>query len=94
MFGSHREYFAEAAMHAARFAEALEGGSGPVQGLLSSQELEIARLAADGLSNRETGRRMFLSPRTVSSHLYRMFPKLEVTSRAQLAAKIGAAAPI
>lgn len=51
---------------------------------LTPQELHIARLAATGLSNREIGQRLFLSPRTIASHLYRVFPKLGVTSRAQL----------
>jgi DNA-binding NarL/FixJ family response regulator len=46
--------------------------------------LQIAQLAADGLSNREIGARLFLSPRTVSTHLYRIFPKLSITSRAEL----------
>jgi DNA-binding CsgD family transcriptional regulator len=52
---------------------------------LSPQELEIAQLAAEGLSNREIGERLFLSHRTVGSHLYRLFPKLGITSRTQLA---------
>ncbi len=56
--------------------------------LLSAQELQIARLAADGMSNREIGQQLYLSPRTVGSHLYRIFPKLGVTSRAQLAAEL------
>ena len=51
---------------------------------LSPQELHIARLAADGLSNREIGARLYLSHRTVASHLYRVYPKLEITSRVQL----------
>lgn len=51
---------------------------------LTAQELQIARLAAKGLSNREIGERLFLSHRTVGSHLYRIFPKLDITSRAQL----------
>jgi DNA-binding CsgD family transcriptional regulator/tetratricopeptide (TPR) repeat protein len=51
---------------------------------LSPQESEIARLAATGLSNREIAQRLYLSHRTVGSHLYRIFPKLGVTSRAQL----------
>ncbi len=55
---------------------------------LSAQETQIARLAADGLSNREIGERLYLSPRTVGSHLYRIFPKLDITSRAQLAAHL------
>jgi DNA-binding NarL/FixJ family response regulator len=51
---------------------------------LTPQELQIAQLAAEGLSNREIGERLYLSHRTVGSHLYRLFPKLGVTSRAQL----------
>jgi DNA-binding CsgD family transcriptional regulator len=51
---------------------------------LSAQELQIAQLAATGLSNREIGERLYLSHRTVGSHLYRVFPKLGVRSRAQL----------
>jgi ATP/maltotriose-dependent transcriptional regulator MalT len=51
---------------------------------LTPQELQIARLAAEGLSNREIGTRLYLSHRTVGSHLYRVFPKLGITSRAQL----------
>lgn len=51
---------------------------------LSPQELQIAQMAAQGLSNREIGQQLYLSHRTVGSHLYRIFPKLGVTSRAQL----------
>ncbi len=51
---------------------------------LTPQEGEVARLAASGLSNREIGERMFLSARTVSGHLYRVFPKLGINSRAGL----------
>lgn len=51
---------------------------------LSPQEAQIARLVLQGLSNKEIGARLFLSPRTVGSHLYRMFPKLQITSRMQL----------
>lgn len=41
-------------------------------------------LAAAGLTNKEIGERLFLSHRTVGTHLYRVFPKLGVTSRAAL----------
>ncbi|WHM41535.1 AAA family ATPase [Streptomyces sp. BPTC-684] len=51
---------------------------------LTWQERRIADLAAGGLTNKEIGVRMHLSPRTVSSHLYRIFPKLGITSRAAL----------
>jgi DNA-binding CsgD family transcriptional regulator len=55
---------------------------------LSAQEMEIARLASAGLSNREIGERLYLSHRTVGSHLYRIFPKLNITSRGQLTARL------
>ncbi|MDX6260070.1 MAG: hypothetical protein QOH84_1758 [Kribbellaceae bacterium] len=53
-------------------------------GALTWQERRIAELAAGGLSNKEIGERLHLSPRTVSSHLYRVFPKLGITARAGL----------
>jgi ATP/maltotriose-dependent transcriptional regulator MalT len=58
--------------------------------LLAPQDLQIARLAAEGLSNREIGQQLYLSHRTVGNHLYRIFPKLGITSRAELAAVMGA----
>ena len=51
---------------------------------LTPQQRQIVRLAGDGLTNREIGDRLFLSPRTVSSHLYRSYPKLGVAGRHQL----------
>ncbi|MFF4836332.1 AAA family ATPase [Streptomyces sp. NPDC001315] len=56
---------------------------------LTWQERRIADLAAGGLTNKEIGERMHLSPRTVSSHLYRVFPKLGITSRAALRDALG-----
>ncbi|MEY2580583.1 MAG: hypothetical protein QOE09_432 [Ilumatobacteraceae bacterium] len=55
---------------------------------LSPQELQIVQLAAAGFTNREIGQQLYVSPRTVSSHLYHAFPKLGVTSRAKLKAAI------
>jgi ATP/maltotriose-dependent transcriptional regulator MalT len=55
---------------------------------LTPQELQIATLAAEGLSNREIGQRLYLSHRTISTHLYRVFPKLEITSRGELSSAL------
>ncbi|MGW3233767.1 AAA family ATPase [Kitasatospora sp. NPDC001095] len=62
--------------HAVESAASLDG--------LTAQQQQIVRLAAQGLSNREIGEQLFLSPRTVGSHLYNAYPKLGVSSRHQL----------
>jgi DNA-binding CsgD family transcriptional regulator len=51
---------------------------------LTPQQRQIVHLASDGLTDREIADRLFLSPRTVGSHLYRSYPKLGVASRHQL----------
>lgn len=56
---------------------------------LSPQEIQIAQMAAHGLSNREIGEKLYLSHRTIGAHLYRIFPKLGVTSRGQLRGALG-----
>lgn len=51
---------------------------------LPAHERRIVELAADGLTNKEIGARLFLSHRTVAAHLYRVFSKLGITSCAAL----------
>ncbi len=60
---------------------------------LSPQELQIAQMAAAGFTNRQIGVKLFLSHRTIGSHLYRIFPKLDITSRSELAGALQHAAP-
>jgi ATP/maltotriose-dependent transcriptional regulator MalT len=80
---------ATAWMEKARNAHRRVGGSprvvaDPASSDLSAHELNIARLAASGLTNRQIAQRMFVSHRTIGSHLYRIFPKLGITTRVQL----------
>lgn len=67
-------------------AELRAAGAAPAAGAatLTAQEREIALLAATGLTNKEIGQRLHLSHRTVGAHLYRVFPKLGIGSRAAL----------
>ena len=58
--------------------------AGRVLDTLTPQELQIAELAATGLSNKEIGARLYLSHRTVGYHLQRIYSKMEITSRARL----------
>ena len=60
---------------------------------LTPQELQIAQMAAAGLTNRDIGRQLYLSHRTVGSHLYRIFPKLGITSRGQLPSVLADSSP-
>jgi DNA-binding NarL/FixJ family response regulator len=52
---------------------------------LTQRELEVADLVAEGLGNREIAVRLYLSKRTVESHVEHIFGKLGLSSRAQLA---------
>jgi DNA-binding NarL/FixJ family response regulator len=60
----------------------MPGSAGPAS--LTPQQRQIADLAAAGLTNKQIGERLYLSPRTVSTHLHQLFPKLGVTTRAAL----------
>jgi DNA-binding CsgD family transcriptional regulator len=75
---------AEAELRACGVAVADAPAERDALGGLTPQQRQIVRLASDGLTNREIGDRLFLSPRTVSSHLYRSYPKLGVAGRNQL----------
>jgi DNA-binding CsgD family transcriptional regulator len=55
---------------------------------LTAQERQIARMAREGLSNPDIGARLFLSPRTVEWHLGKVFGKLGIRSRHDLAAAL------
>ena len=52
--------------------------------MLTAQEHQVATLAAAGLTNKQIGERLYLSHRTVAAHLYQIFPRLGITSRAAL----------
>jgi DNA-binding CsgD family transcriptional regulator len=64
-------------------AHAAPASPGALAGL-TAQQREIVILAGRGLSNAEIADRLFLSPRTVASHLYRSYPKLGIAGRHQL----------
>src|SRR5204862_39578 len=60
---------------------------------LTPQELQIARLLADGHTTREAAAAIFLSPKTVEYHLRHVYRKLRINSREELAAALGAPGP-
>jgi DNA-binding CsgD family transcriptional regulator len=84
--GIGAEGFAERAGHElTATGETVRSRTDDARGLLTAQEAHIARLARDGLSNPEIGAQLFISPRTVQYHLRKVFLKLAITSRNQLA---------
>lgn len=82
-FGTYaRTYFCRSMM-AGAFGMALREGPKPA---LTRRELEVAALVAEGLTNREIAKRLFISERTADGHLEHIREKLGVNSRAQIAA--------
>jgi DNA-binding CsgD family transcriptional regulator len=97
--GVGMETFAERARSELRAtgAQALRRATG-TPGVLTAQEALIARLASQGASNAQIAAQLFISPATVAYHLGKVFAKLGVSSRSQLApalpARQGAAPPV
>jgi DNA-binding NarL/FixJ family response regulator len=84
--GAGAEAFAERARRELQATgETARSRTDETRAVLTPQESQIARLARDGLSNPEIGAQLFISPRTVQYHLRKVFQKLEITSRNQLA---------
>jgi DNA-binding CsgD family transcriptional regulator len=61
----------------------------PATATLTDRELEVVRLAASGLTNRDIATRLYVSVRTVTTHLHRSYAKLGVNRREHLAALLG-----
>lgn len=66
------------------------GNGPPLHTLLTARELEVARCVAQGLTNAEIGKRLFISARTVSTHLANIYERLEIHTRAALASAVSA----
>ena len=64
--------------------ESVRKRAAPAEAVLTPQEAQVARLAADGHTNPEIGAQLFISPRTAEYHLSKVFTKLGITSRRQL----------
>lgn len=58
-------------------------------GALTPTEAKVAELVSEGLTNRQIGERMFVSPETVKTHLAHIFNKLDVHNRTELSAHVG-----
>jgi len=61
-----------------------EAATREIAGLLTSREIEIVRMVADGLRNREIADRLYINEGTVKAHLHNIYEKLRVNSRLQL----------
>jgi DNA-binding CsgD family transcriptional regulator len=79
---AHREL--QATGETARKRTAPAARTAAARAALTAQEIQVARLARDGLSNPEIGARLFISPATAKYHLSSVFTKLGISSRSQL----------
>ena len=73
--------------------EAVEVQADAEAGVLAKREAEVARLVGEGLSNKQIGARLFISERTVDSHVRSILNKLGFNSRAQIAGWVGSTTP-
>ncbi len=90
--GLGAEAWAERARHELGASASRIRSPGPELDVLTAQELRVARAVAEGKSNRQVAGELFISPRTVEVHLSRVYRKLGITSRVQLA-RLGAVDP-
>jgi len=74
-------------------AAGMPGPAGDGAGPLAKREADVARLVAEGLTNKQIGKRLFISERTVDAHIRNILNKLGVGSRAQIAAWMAAPDP-
>ena len=82
--GAEREADEAAALMRALGAK---GRAGPRDyGLLSKREVEVLRLVGEGLTNVEIAERLFISPKTAEHHVGRIYSKLQLRTRTELAA--------
>ena len=77
----------------ARAELAAVGGRPPASGALTPAEHRVAELVAEGLQTKQVAARLFVSPKTVEGHLSRIYAKLGVRSRTELAHRLGTARP-
>ncbi len=89
--GMSREAAVSLALGEPSAATAAAASTARGDGLLGRREAEVAHLVAEGLSNKQIGSRLFISERTVATHVGNILNKLGFNSRAQIAAWMASA---